>query len=259
MLNLALGLTPGAAGAWCEPWVAAAAGAGIAAGESPTLFAPDQPATRQERTVLVARALNLQAGAEVRLPFTDAAATAPWAALDAARLSRPATVAGFPGRHAAAWRRRHPRTGCDGAGVDAAARGRGAFTARGGARSPLPRPVPGAPGAAWTEPLGLCVRTPARACADGSRLRGRDESGLPGGGVHPPSGPGDRRTGRRAPPGAAVAASRRGRSLAARRFRSGGPAVHVGLPGTGCGRAPAPGTMALGRALRPGGGRGGAR
>jgi len=107
MLDLVLGLAPGVAGgsggfvdvpagAWFQPWVAAARGAGIVQGESPTLFAPNRPVTRQEMATLLARALDLHGGDAASLPFTDSAAIAPWAVPAVGAAVATGYFAGFP-------------------------------------------------------------------------------------------------------------------------------------------------------------------
>jgi hypothetical protein len=86
MLDLVLGLQ--AAGgqapfadvppsAWYAPYVAAAVQAGIVEGLTPTAFGPDEPVTREQLTVLLARALKLTRTAT--LHFTDDAMIDAWA------------------------------------------------------------------------------------------------------------------------------------------------------------------------------------
>ena len=87
MLVVALNIAPSASGsaqagfsdvassAWYAPYVALAAGAGIVQGLSPTSFGPNQPVTREQMAVMVARALHLTGAAD--LTFSDAAAIDP--------------------------------------------------------------------------------------------------------------------------------------------------------------------------------------
>jgi hypothetical protein len=86
MLDLVLGITPGGplppfrdvtAGDGFAPYVAAAVHAGLVQGVDADTFAPDQPVTREQAAVLLARALSLSGGGT--LPFTDAASIDPWA------------------------------------------------------------------------------------------------------------------------------------------------------------------------------------
>jgi len=86
MLLLTLGLRPGGgntpfadvpAGSWYAPYVAAATQAGIVQGLTPTSFGPEEPVTREQLAVLLARALKLTG--TVALRFTDDARVDGWA------------------------------------------------------------------------------------------------------------------------------------------------------------------------------------
>lgn len=104
MLVLALGLAPQiqsasrfadvAAGAWYDPYVGAAAQAGIVVGVTPTRFAPDLPVTREEMAVMVARAFRLTGGRTA--PFTDSAAIDAWAAAGVRATVAAGYMGGFP-------------------------------------------------------------------------------------------------------------------------------------------------------------------
>ncbi len=104
MLDLALGLAPAPtgpsaftdvpAGAWSQPWIAAAVAAGIAQGTSPTTFAPDATLTREQMAVLLARALHLNQAPAPH--FTDTAAIDPWAVSAIGAASAAGYIHGFP-------------------------------------------------------------------------------------------------------------------------------------------------------------------
>lgn len=76
------------AGAWYFGYVQAAVQLGLAEGPSPSSFQPDQPITRQETAVLLARALK-QPGTGGSVPaFTDRDAIADWADQPVSVMSR---------------------------------------------------------------------------------------------------------------------------------------------------------------------------
>lgn len=86
MLVLTLGLQPGTGAttftdvpstAWYAPYVSAAVQDGLVAGLTPTTFGPNQPLTREQMAVLLARALKLSQ--TTTLQFTDDAQIAPYA------------------------------------------------------------------------------------------------------------------------------------------------------------------------------------
>ncbi len=103
MLVLTLGLQPlpGMApfsdvpvGAWYAPYVAAAVHAGIVNGVSPTAFGPQQPVTREQMAVLLARVLDLTQTAP--LHFSDAATVSPWALTAVQEAVAAGYLTGFP-------------------------------------------------------------------------------------------------------------------------------------------------------------------
>ena len=86
MLVLTLRLPPGSgvtafsdvpASAWFAPYVSAAVQAGLVQGLSATSFGPNDPVTREQMAVLLARALRLTGNAA--LTFTDAGTIGAWA------------------------------------------------------------------------------------------------------------------------------------------------------------------------------------
>ena len=103
MLDLTLGLKPGSAAtsfadvpasAWFAPYVAAAVHAGMVEGVSPTLFAPNATLTREQMSVLLARALKLSQTAN--LHFADASQIDPWALQGVEQAVAAGLVSGFP-------------------------------------------------------------------------------------------------------------------------------------------------------------------
>jgi hypothetical protein len=67
---------------------------GIVTGMSPTTFGPDQPLTREQLAILVARALRLTR--TTTLHFTDDAQIAPWALQGVEEAVAAGYVEGFP-------------------------------------------------------------------------------------------------------------------------------------------------------------------
>ncbi len=103
MLILTMGLntseattpfTDVAAGAWYAPYVAAAVRADLVQGVSSTMFAPDQPITREQMAVLLARALHLTKTGT--LHFTDAVAVDGWALQGVEAAVAAGYIGGFP-------------------------------------------------------------------------------------------------------------------------------------------------------------------
>jgi hypothetical protein len=103
MLDLTLGLEPSAAptpftdvtaSAWYAPYVSAAVRAGIVKGTTPTTFSPDQPLTREQMAVLLARALKLTKTAA--LHFNDDAAIGGWALRGVEETVAAGYMIGFP-------------------------------------------------------------------------------------------------------------------------------------------------------------------
>ena len=103
MLVLTLGLKPGNGATaftdvtptdWFAPYVSAAVSAGIVSGLTPTTFGPNQPLTREQMAVLLARALKLSTVAP--LHFTDDAQIAPWAVTAVGQAVAAGYISGFP-------------------------------------------------------------------------------------------------------------------------------------------------------------------
>lgn len=82
------------ASAWFAPYVAAAVKAGIVQGVSPTLFDPNATLTREEMSVLLARALHLST--MIQLQFSDRAHIDPWALAGVEQAFAAGLVSGFP-------------------------------------------------------------------------------------------------------------------------------------------------------------------
>lgn len=80
--------------AWYAPYVASAATAGIVTGLTPTTFGPDQPLTREQLAVLLARALKLTRS--TALPYSDDARIDSWAEPGVAEAVAAGYVNGFP-------------------------------------------------------------------------------------------------------------------------------------------------------------------
>jgi hypothetical protein len=103
MLDLVLGLQPAGGqtpfadvppSAWYAPYVAAAVQAGIVEGLTPTSFGPDDPVTREQLAVLLARALKLTQAAT--LHFTDNALIDAWATGGVEEAVAAGYINGFP-------------------------------------------------------------------------------------------------------------------------------------------------------------------
>ncbi len=103
MLALTLGLKPSTAATpfsdvgpadWYAPYVSTAVQAGIVQGLTPTTFGPDQPVTREQMAVLVARALKLTQA--TTLHFSDAAEVDAWATSGVEEAVAAGYISGFP-------------------------------------------------------------------------------------------------------------------------------------------------------------------
>jgi dextranase len=80
--------------AWYAPYVATAMQAGVVAGMTPTRFSPDEPLTREQMAVLLARALHLtQTGT---LHFSDVGQIAAWALPSVEAVVAGGYMSGFP-------------------------------------------------------------------------------------------------------------------------------------------------------------------
>jgi hypothetical protein len=104
MTARALGLTPvsGGAfgdvedGAWYAGYVGSLSAAGIAKGDAAGTFRPNEPITREEMAVLLARALGLTDVAKAGAAFKDAAAISPWAKDAVQALRQAGYLSGYP-------------------------------------------------------------------------------------------------------------------------------------------------------------------
>ncbi len=103
MLVLTLGLKAGVGSTpftdvspteWCAPYVATALQAGIVEGMTPSRFGPDQPLTREQMAVLIARALHLTQTAT--LHFADAGRIGTWALPSVEAVVAGGYMSGFP-------------------------------------------------------------------------------------------------------------------------------------------------------------------
>ncbi len=88
------GFTDVPASAWYAPYVSLAASAGIVQGLTATTFGPNEPVTREQMAVMVARALQLSGTAN--LTFSDASAIDPWAVPGVAADVAAGLIGGLP-------------------------------------------------------------------------------------------------------------------------------------------------------------------
>ena len=102
-LVLAMGLKPGSGStaftdvppnAWFAPYVSAAVQAGIVQGLTATTFGPEQPITREQMAVLVARAFKLTKTQE--LHFSDVGQIGAWALPAVEEMVAAGYMSGYP-------------------------------------------------------------------------------------------------------------------------------------------------------------------
>jgi hypothetical protein len=104
MTARALGLAPESGGAfgdveddaWYAGYVGSLSAAGIAKGDAAGTFRPNEPITREEMAVLLARALGLTDAAKAGAAFKDAAAISPWAKDAVQALRQAGYLSGYP-------------------------------------------------------------------------------------------------------------------------------------------------------------------
>lgn len=107
--------------AWYAPYVGAAVAAGLVTGVTPTAFGPNDPVTREEMAVMLARAFKLKH--TTHLTFVDGEQIAPWALPSVEAVVAAGYVEGFPN---GSFQPLAPMTRADAAKVLAVALERGA-------------------------------------------------------------------------------------------------------------------------------------